>query len=192
MAMATKIDMDDVLKRMRTNITDLDLERYFPETNHYKNNVIKYSELANYKSIEELLPNDKSYKIILIEQNYNSGHWTCLLRYGNTIEWFDSYGLPVDGELKFINSVKRRLLGEGRKTLTELLSKVKDKNIVYNKVKLQKLCNKSATCGRWVILRILMMKNFFYNLKEFQDFIKKYKKEIGFKDADELVAYWIA
>ena len=192
MAMATKIDMDDVLKRMRTNITDLDLERYFPETNHYKNNVIKYSDLANYKSIEELLPNDKSYKIILIEQNYNSGHWTCLLRYGNTIEWFDSYGLPVDGELKFINSVKRRLLGEGRKTLTELLSKVKDKNIVYNKVKLQKLCNKSATCGRWVILRILMMKNFFYNLKEFQDFIKKYKKEIGFKDADELVAYWIA
>lgn len=192
MAMATKIDMDDVLKRMRTNITDLDLERYFPETNHYKNNVIKYSDLANYKSIEELLPNDKSYKIILIEQNYNSGHWTCLLRYGNTIEWFDSYGLPVDGELKFINSVKRRLLGEGRKTLTELLSKVKDKNIVYNKVKLQKLCNKSATCGRWVILRILMMKNFFYNLKEFQDFIKKYKKEIGFKDADELVSYWIA
>jgi len=191
MAMATKIDMDDVLKRMRTNITDLDLERYFPETNHYKNNVIKYSDLANYKSIEELLPNDRSYKIILIEQNYNSGHWTCLLRYGNTIEWFDSYGLPVDGELKFINSVKRRLLGEGRKTLTELLSKVKDKNIVYNKVKLQKLCNKSATCGRWVILRILMMKNFFYNLKEFQDFIKKYKKEIGFKDADELVAYWI-
>lgn len=192
MAMATKIDMDDVLKRMRTNITDLDLERYFPETNHYKNNVIKYSDLANYKSIEELLPNDRSYKIILIEQNYNSGHWTCLLRYGNTIEWFDSYGLPVDGELKFINSVKRRLLGEGRKTLTELLSKVKDKNIIYNKVKLQKLCNKSATCGRWVILRILMMKNFFYNLKEFQDFIKKYKKEIGFKDADELVAYWIA
>jgi hypothetical protein len=189
--MATTIDMDDVLKRMRTNITDLDLERYFPETNHYKNNVIKYSELDNYKSIEELLPTDRSYKIILIEQNYNTGHWTCLLRYGDTIEWFDSYGLPVDGELKFINSVKRQLLGQGRKTLTELLSKVKDKNIVYNKVKLQKLCNKSATCGRWVILRILMMKNFFYNLKEFQDFIKKYKKEVGFKDADELVAYWI-
>jgi len=184
------INMDEVLTRMRTNITDLDLERYFPETNHYKNNVIKYSELANFKSIEDILPKDKTYKIILIEENYNSGHWTCLLRYGDTIEWFDSYGLAPDGELKFINAVKRRLLGEGRKILSELLSKVKDKKVVYNKVKLQKLCNHSTTCGRWVILRILMMKNFFFNLKEFQDFIKKYKKEIGL-GADELVAYWV-
>ena len=48
------INMDEVLTRMRTNITDLDLERFFPETNHYKDNVIKYSELANYNSIEEL------------------------------------------------------------------------------------------------------------------------------------------
>nr|WPF46842.1 MAG: putative cysteine protease [Lake Baikal virophage 14] len=184
------IKMNEVLQRMRTNITDLDLERYFPETNHYKNNVIKYSELANFKSIEEILPNNRSYKIILIEDNYNSGHWTCLLRYDDTIEWFDSYGLQPDGELKFINVVKRRLLGEGRRILSELLSKVKDKKVVYNNVKLQKLNNQSTTCGRWVILRILMMKNFFYDLKEFQDFIKKYKKEIGL-GADELVAYWI-
>jgi len=104
------IDMNEVLTRMRTNITDLDLERYFPETNHYNDNVIKYSELANYKSIEELLPKDRSYKIVLIEQNYNSGHWTALLRYDDTIEWFDSYGVCPDGELKFINAVKRRLL----------------------------------------------------------------------------------
>jgi hypothetical protein len=185
------INMDEVLKRMRTNITDLDLERYFPETNHYKNNVIKYSELANYKSIEELLPKDRSYKIILIEENYNSGHWTALLRYGDTIEWFDSYGLAPDGELKFINAVKKRLLGEGRKTLTELLSKVKDKKVVYNKAKLQKLSNQSATCGRWVILRILMMTKFFYNLPEFVSFIKKYRKELDFGDTDQLVAYWV-
>jgi hypothetical protein len=184
------IDMNEVLTRMRTNITDLDLERYFPETNHYQDNVIKYSELAKYKSIEELLPKDRTYKIVLIEENYNSGHWTCLLRYGDTIEWFDSYGVAPDGELKFINAVKRRLLGEGKKILTELLSKVKDKKVVYNKVKLQKLSNHSSTCGRWVILRILMMKNFFYNLKEFQGFIKKYKKELGL-GADELVAYWV-
>lgn len=184
------IDMNEVLTRMKTNITDLDLERYFPETNHYKNNVIKYSELGNYKSIEEILPNDRSYKIVLIEENYNSGHWTCLLRYGDTIEWFDSYGLDVDCELKFINAVKRRLLGEGRNILRDLLKKVKGKKVIYNHYKFQKLSNCSCTCGRWVILRILMMKNFFYDLEEFQKFIKKYKKELGL-GADELVAYWV-
>jgi hypothetical protein len=185
------INLDEVLTRMRTNITDLDLERYFPETNHYKNNVIKYSDLADYSSIEELLPGDRTYKIILIEDNYNSGHWTAVLRYDDTIEWFDSYGLPPDGELKFINAVKKKLLGEDKKLLGNLLSKVKDKKVVYNNSRLQKLCNKSATCGRWCILRIIMMKNFLYNLKDFQNFIKKWKKEIGFHSSDELVAYWI-
>jgi hypothetical protein len=35
------------------------------------------------------------------------------------------------------------------------------------------------------------MKDFFYTLNDFVKFIKKYKKEIGFNDADELVAYWV-
>jgi hypothetical protein len=33
--------------------------------------LIKYSELDQYRTIEELLPNDVDYKIILIEQNVN-------------------------------------------------------------------------------------------------------------------------
>jgi len=174
-------------QRMKTNITDLDLKRYFPET---ESNVIKYSELANVNSLYDLLPTDKSYKIILIEDHYNSGHWTAIMRIGNTIENFDSYGVAPDGELKFINKIQKVLLGEDKKYLTHLLDKVKDSKKVWNNVKLQKLSNGSATCGRWVILRLIMMRDFGFTLKEFQDFIKKYKDQYGV-NGDELVSMWV-
>ena len=59
--------IETIRNRMRTNITDLDLKRYFPETNQPNDNVIKYSELANVQSLNEILPHDKSWKIILLE-----------------------------------------------------------------------------------------------------------------------------
>ena len=59
---------------MRTNITDMDLKRYFPKTNQPNDNVIKYSELANVQNLDEILPHDKSWKIILLEQELNKGH----------------------------------------------------------------------------------------------------------------------
>ena len=67
--------IETIRNRMRTNITDLDLKRYFPETNQPNDNVIKYSELANIQSLDEILPHDKSWKIILLEQELNKGHW---------------------------------------------------------------------------------------------------------------------
>jgi len=75
----------DLEQRIATNITDLDLNRYFPETKSDNHHVIKYSELVDVKSIYDLLAKDMSYKIILIEEKLNKGHWVCILRYGRTI-----------------------------------------------------------------------------------------------------------
>ena len=135
--------------RMRTNITDLDLKRYFPETNLPNDNVIKYSELANIQSLDEILPQDKSWKIILLEQELNKGHWMMICRYGNTYCEFDSYGKRIDEELKFVDKIQKILLGQNRKYITELLNKLPKKTKkIWNKKKLQKITNASATCGR--------------------------------------------
>ena len=180
----------DLEKQISTNITDLDLNRYFPETKSDNHHVIKYSELANVNSIYGLLPKDMSYKIILIEEEPNKGHWVCILRYGRTIEAFDSYGGTIDNELQYIPEVMKRMLGEDKKHLGRLLRDVKDRQVIYSKKRLQKLQDGINTCGRWVILRILMMKEFFYTLQEFLDFIEKTVEETGMS-TDELVASWI-
>ena len=60
-------------QQIKEEITDSDPTRYFGKKDF--KNILKYSEIGNYKSIQQLLPRNKSWKIILIEYEYNSGHW---------------------------------------------------------------------------------------------------------------------
>lgn len=154
-------------------------------------NTIKYSTLAKYNNIFDLLPHDKSYKIILIEQKPNLGHWVCIIRYGKTITFFDSYGEGVDGELKYVTKMMNKMLGQDHHYLSDLLRRVPDDWVVnFNKKKLQKLSNDIATCGRWVILFITMVKDLMFDLHDFLLFIQTSKKDSGMT-GDELVTHWI-
>ena len=178
----------ELQKKMLINITDEDLKNYFPNT---KNFVMKYSDLENIKHLNEILPYDKSFKIILIEQNFNLGHWVLILRYGNVYEFFDSYGLKIDQELKFIHRIQNILLGQNKKYMTELFKKIpKGFKKIVNRKRLQQVKNKSATCGRWVISRIQLMR-MGYNLEEYQDFVKKWASKLELS-LDEIVTLWIS
>jgi hypothetical protein len=172
-------------------ITSSDIDRYLHEGS---SKVIKYSELGKHynDTVEELLPLDTDYRIILIEQNYNSGHWCCILRYGKTIEWFDSYGIKPPNELNFISTIKNKVLGQKKKTLTDLLDDATSRgwNVVWNKKKLQKLKDGVNTCGRWVLLRITMMKDMMFDLPDFLAFIEKNFEGSGLT-RDEIVIRWI-
>jgi hypothetical protein len=65
---------------IETPLSDSDLENFLgPDVQQH---IITYSDLADYQDLEQLLPHDKAYKIILIEYEKNTGHWICILRYG--------------------------------------------------------------------------------------------------------------
>ena len=102
--------------------------------------IIMYPDLAQYSSIELLLPEPNDYCIILIvesETKFNiSGHWCALLKYDGMYEWFDPYGNDVDVDLMTWMDAKTRLsLNESKPYLTYLL---KNKQYIYNKVKYEK------------------------------------------------------
>ena len=61
---------------------DGDIRSYFPNAK-----VLRYADLADYDSIQELLPASKSYAFLLYQHRPNDGHFTCLMRYGNTVEF---------------------------------------------------------------------------------------------------------
>jgi hypothetical protein len=175
-------DFKIIKERMAEYISDGDIRRHLGED--AINNVIKYSELKNYNNIEELLPTDKSYRIILIENEYNSGHWVLLMRYKykdtDYLEFFNSYGMMPTTSLDFINKIKQKLFGEDIKYLDKLLNKAKKNyKIIYSSKRYQKLHPEIATCGRHTLLRVLMM--LYYNMSlydyiEFMDCLKnKYK-----------------
>ena len=170
------------LKRM---FSDTDFKRYFGD-----GKIIKYSELSEYPTINHLLPNNKDFKIILIESKYNVGHWSAVMKYGNIIEWFNSYGTAPEYDFKFIPNFTKHLLGQGGNALTKLLkTKNKDQQLYYNKKKLQVIDDNINTCGRWVTARILAMLVGY----ELDDFIKKVedKMEETDKPSDILAVDWI-
>lgn len=177
----------EIKSRIPKPLTDGDIERHTGITE-----IVKYSELDKYKTIEELLPTDKSAVIILIEDKLNSGHWVAVMRYGKTIEYFNSYGAKWDTDWKFINRMVRMILQQNTNEMTRLMDTAKKDgwDTIWNKHRFQKLGAKIQTCGRWCVLRIEMMK-MGYTLPEFYDFIKKREKEMGEK-SDFIVAKFVA
>jgi hypothetical protein len=138
--------------------------------------IIKYSELKNYKSLQELLPSSFDYKIILLESNRNTGHWVAILHLGGVIECFNSYGVSIDSEWKYIPDSIERMLGQSTRYLSNLIKKSEGLTVVSNKYKFQSSNNNISTCGRWVILRIETAR-IGYSLQDFVRMIEKQTTE---------------
>jgi hypothetical protein len=182
------IDEDIIIERIGTNITDGDIRRYFGDG--VEGRILKYSDLANYNTIDELLPKPRDFRIILIEDSVNRGHWCAILKYDKTIEWFNPYGIRPDAQKNLLGKLTNIMLGQERDYMTELMEKSKGYKLIYNKKKLQKLKAGINTCGRWIILRVICMKDMMMGLKEFIKMIETNKEASGLP-ADALVAIWI-
>jgi hypothetical protein len=152
-----------------------------------EDSIIKYSELINYKNLDELLPKPFDYTIILLETNRNQGHWVVILRLGNVIELFNSYGVPIDSEFRYIPDTIERWLGQSTRYLTNLVKKNNKFKIVSNTYKFQS--KDSATCGRWVILRTETAR-MGYKLEDFINMIDKQVEKTGMP-SDVLVLYYV-
>jgi hypothetical protein len=188
----TPLELQEIKERLNHSLTDADLRAYLGKD--VNKHILKYSELANYPSITDLLPIDRSYKIILVESEFNSGHWICLMRYKdkygvNTIEFFNSYGNKPTTELNSIKKCISYLLGQDENDLKRLL-KQKEFKVIYNKKRLQKYKDTINTCGRHVVNRIVAMKNLMLDLEEYIDFMDTKKKQYDC-DYDILVTIFI-
>jgi hypothetical protein len=133
--------------------------------------IITYPELSKYKTIDELLkPYGSCVILYLTKQDY--GHWVCLIKQpNNVIEFFDSYGYPVDKQLKFVNEQLRKDLDTKTPHLSYLLYKSPYK-VIFNDAKLQKLQKDINTCGKHVAMRILFKD---IPIDEYTKILKSYK-----------------
>lgn len=177
--------IDHYTTELAKMLSDQDFARY-----GMRDKIIKYSELANYRNINELLTEPFDYRIILVESDYNTGHWTCIIKYKNIIESFNSYGTKPSYDFKFIPAVVRRSLGQRTNQIIELLkTKTPDQQVYYNKKQLQKINDRVNTCGRWCICRI-MMAQCGYELDDFIAKLESVKRDTG-KPFDIIVCDWI-
>lgn len=139
-------------------------------------NVIKFSELRKYKSLDDLFEVSSMgmrYQpvndiLILYEMKLNSGHWCVLKRIPDkrrpgyfSYHFLDSYGEIIDDQRKHINKDFRIKSGQDTQLILEKLSKQIDdqsdlhsgvSDIFYNDKELQG--DSSSTCGRYAGLFI--------------------------------------
>lgn len=149
--------------------------------------IIKYADLENY-TFKELFPKNKSYIIVLLENEFNKGHWTCLLRYKNIIEYFDSYGEDPFIQLKKVPIETRRELDLEYYDMEKLIKQIPKKyKIIYNSFPLQEYKKDINTCGKWVFLRIKFLLENDFNIYQFLGFIINFKKKYSNLTYDEIL-----
>lgn len=168
----------------RDPLSNTEIKKYLPYAK-----IMTYRKLADYNNIDNLLPNSKDYAIILYEHSVNNGHWICLLKNKDVMEYFDSYGNPPDFPLNWVGCDTRKKLGSGKMLLTRMLDNC-PYNVVYNPIKYQNKNPIIATCGRHCVFRILNMMKKDMDLPSYFKMMKQYKKKDKL-DYDGVVSKYI-
>jgi len=130
--------------------------------------IIMYKDLSQYNSIDQLLPTEKSYKIIFLNWGEKVGHWVLIMKLNDKFEYFNSYGVKYDNDLNCLSRSIKTILGEDVRQITRLLGGKKCSHSAY---RLQG--KNSDSCGRYVISRVQMMLQGYTNEQ-----YKKYLDEI--------------
>jgi hypothetical protein len=152
--------------------------------------IVEYCDLNHFKSMDDLLPNDTDYVIVLIESENNKGHWCAITKRDKVISTFDSYGVKLQDELNFISRAMNRILGNTKEELENLIKSVPDDvEVIYNKTPLQAENPSVASCGRWCAAYIQLFK-LGYTLQEFLEIVEAQCEEYNVPP-DILVCKWI-
>jgi hypothetical protein len=166
-----------------TSMDDEDVRHYLPDAR-----ILKYDELANYKTIESLLPKHKSYVILLFPvSSETSGHWVALTRFNSTIEYSDSYGLAPDAPFKWSTSKFKN----NKRYLSVLLNKTKLK-VVFNSIDFQsKRDEMISTCGAFSVFRVLTLIELNANLEKNNLLLQTLKDSNPELSYDDVVVQYI-
>ena len=136
--------------------------------------IFLYRDINDMNTIDDLF-GDFDSVVILYEREPQIGHWVGLLRRGNVIEFFDSYGIFPDLEKDYINQKFIMNSGQGFNKLASLLHDAWDLGyqVEYNNYGLQVMKDGISTCGRHVISRIWFKD---MDIDEYNKFINSFRK----------------
>ncbi len=183
------MDKEKVINKYKTELKKMVSEDDFIRNFglDVKDKIMKYSELEKFNTIDDLIPDKDDFRILLIESEPRVGHWCCLIRKGDTVEFFDSYGKTHKGELKYIPKIINKMLNQPDDYLTRIMKS--SKNPIFSTLKLQNDSPIVCTCGRHVIARILCGKAG-YNLDDYEKLVNKECKKREMPP-DILVCHWV-
>ena len=172
-----------IIKLIHKALSDADIRKILGQDAK----IVKYSELSQFTDIDQLLPNQLDFCIVLYEDSIDHGHWVGLSKYDGRYEHFDSYGLQPDKELAWISIQKRRSLHEDEPYLSNLL---KHEQYAYNNVRYQQSDVGVNTCGYHVVHRLYRLLHQKVDLGAYHNFMHSLKEDFN-TSYDIIVAEFI-
>jgi hypothetical protein len=129
--------------------------------------IITYPKLKD-ETWETLFKEQPYVVILFLTEDENTGHWQCVLQHdgGNKVEVFDSFGITVDGNRRWLSKDRLQDLGQTLPLMHKVFEGFPGE-LIYNDTKLQQ--DSRNTCGRHIACRIL------YNRLSIQDYINTIK-----------------
>lgn len=180
--------MSQLNKLLKHSLSDKEISDFFMG----KINILRYSELSNYNSLDEVLGKYRR-AIILFENEHNFNHWVALVeiripKKKPYILFADSYGVIPNDEFNFIPKSFAKMSNQDRNVLLDLLID-QPLQVHYNNYRLQhlgKLHGVSVnTCGRWASAFC------YYNMVPEEEFAKLFRSGQSYGiSPDELVSLW--
>jgi len=174
--MLKDLSKEEIEKIKLTAMGDDDINYYLPNTP-----IKLFRELKQYhNNINNMLPNNGSSIIILMEFSKMRGHWICITKNDNTINYFDSYGYKPEGIFDYFDDKTNKELDQDDEQyiLKMLNNKHNNLKTFWNDVPYQKDDPKIATCGAHCIFFILN-NNQGVSLKQYKQLMDKLKKKTG-------------
>ena len=161
---------------------DGDIKHYLPNCK-----IVLYKELCQINYITQLLPNHKSYIILLYPiSSDTNGHWVVVTRYNDTIEFSCSYGKAPDFQLKWCHNNQY----QNPPYLTRLFNK-SPLHVVYNTIDFQNNNKMISTCGAYCVFRVLTMLEKDMNIFQNNLLLENMKKMNKNKSYDDIVCEYI-
>lgn len=132
------------------SLTNDDIQKILePDTN-----IITYPQFGSMSHIDECFDELGRCVFLFLTQSESSGHWVCMFKKGDSIEYFDSYGEKPEAQRSWVSKEQLAELGESEKYLWNLL-KQSGYKVYYNTFPYQKNKDDVNTCGRWVVARLI-------------------------------------
>lgn len=143
-----------------------------------------YPYLNEVEHIDEVFDSKGRCMLLFNTINEDAGHWVCMHKKKDRIDFFDPYGLKPDEPMKWLSEEKRDDLDMETKRLTQLLRSSGYK-VYYNTFEFQNE-KRSNTCGRWCACRLLYKD---YTLDQFYQMINHYKNKYKLDNIEDVVIY---
>ena len=111
--------------------------------------MVTYPNLKKYKTLEQVFGNKKNVIILYLHDETPTsqvGHWCCLIKHPNSIEFYDSYGMMPDDIIIMKTEQDRDKTRQEHNYLSALLYNSKE-NVEYNEFQFQDNDKDINTCG---------------------------------------------